>query len=211
MVRTDVSWVNVSGSYIYPNNATGYDLLIKGTNKYINFNSISGTTWYGFRDNSGTLQFKNSGGDRDTFVGDTELSTTYLKLDQTTPQTITGGIPLLTNLTPSNDYDIATKKYVDDVGADAIKNIETVTAVSDTLDWDNYTVLVDTSSNNVTINLPAAADNTGRIYNIKCIDDTNTCTVDPNWAETIDWEASITVSKRTCITVQSNWTSRFII
>jgi hypothetical protein len=37
-----------------------------------------------------------------------------LKLDQTTPQTITGGIPLLTNLTPTTDYMIATKKYVDD-------------------------------------------------------------------------------------------------
>lgn len=42
------------------------------------------------------------------------LKTEALLLDQTTPQTITGGIPLLTNLTPSNDYDISTKKYVDD-------------------------------------------------------------------------------------------------
>ena len=38
----------------------------------------------------------------------------YLKLDQTTPQTIINGIPLLTGLTPTQDYEIATKKYVDD-------------------------------------------------------------------------------------------------
>lgn len=38
----------------------------------------------------------------------------YVALDQTTPQVFVNGIPLLTGLTPSNDYDIATKKYVDD-------------------------------------------------------------------------------------------------
>ena len=46
-------------------------------------------------------------------TGDQDLSG-YLTLDQTTPQTITGGIPLLTGLTPTTDYQIATKKYVDD-------------------------------------------------------------------------------------------------
>jgi len=43
-----------------------------------------------------------------------ETTPTLLKLNQTIPQTITGGIPLLTNLTPTTDYEIATKKYVDD-------------------------------------------------------------------------------------------------
>jgi len=37
-----------------------------------------------------------------------------LHLDQTTPQTIVNGIPLLTGLTPTTDYQLATKKYVDD-------------------------------------------------------------------------------------------------
>jgi hypothetical protein len=41
-------------------------------------------------------------------------SGTVLLLNQTTPQTITNGIPLLTGLTPTTDYQIATKKYVDD-------------------------------------------------------------------------------------------------
>ena len=43
-----------------------------------------------------------------------ETTPTLLRLSQATPQTITGGIPLLTGLTPINDYDISTKKYVDD-------------------------------------------------------------------------------------------------
>lgn len=44
----------------------------------------------------------------------TETDPLSLHLDQTTPQTITNGIPLLTGLTPTTDYQIATKKYVDD-------------------------------------------------------------------------------------------------
>lgn len=44
----------------------------------------------------------------------TETDPLSLHLDQTSPQTITGGIPLLTGLTPTTDYEIATKKYVDD-------------------------------------------------------------------------------------------------
>ncbi|MEK7459950.1 MAG: hypothetical protein AAB628_00115 [Patescibacteria group bacterium] len=39
------------------------DLILSGTNtRYLNFNASNGTAGYGFRDNSGTLQFKNSGG-----------------------------------------------------------------------------------------------------------------------------------------------------
>ena len=44
----------------------------------------------------------------------TNKDSRYLKPDQTTPQTIVNWIPLLTGLTPTTDYDIATKKYVDD-------------------------------------------------------------------------------------------------
>jgi len=40
--------------------------------------------------------------------------TGFLWLDQTTTQTIINWIPLLTGLTPTTDYQIATKKYVDD-------------------------------------------------------------------------------------------------
>lgn len=36
--------------------------ILSGTTNYLNFGTISGTTGYGIRNNSGTLQFKNSGG-----------------------------------------------------------------------------------------------------------------------------------------------------
>ena len=40
---------------------SGYDILINGSNHYINFNTISGVLWYGFRDNSWTMEYKNNG------------------------------------------------------------------------------------------------------------------------------------------------------
>jgi len=42
--------------------------LLKSTNQllssgaYINFGTVQGSSGYGFRDNGGTLEFKNSGG-----------------------------------------------------------------------------------------------------------------------------------------------------
>jgi hypothetical protein len=38
------------------------DAIIEGLNRYLNFGNTSGTGGYGFRDNSGMIQFKNSGG-----------------------------------------------------------------------------------------------------------------------------------------------------
>lgn len=89
------------------------------------------------------------------------------------------------------------------------KAIETITAASDTLDSDNYTVLCDTSSNAITINLPASTSHTGRIYNIKIIDATNNVTIDPNGSETIDGSSTLTLSTlNDSVTIQcdgSNW------
>jgi hypothetical protein len=48
-----------------------------------------------------------------------------LLLDQTSPQTISGGIPLLTGLTPTQDYEIATKKYVDDNAGSYVGGLDT--------------------------------------------------------------------------------------
>lgn len=62
MARTESTWEEVNGSYLKTQWADGRDILINGTNKYLNFGSISGTSGYGFRDNGGTMQVKNSGG-----------------------------------------------------------------------------------------------------------------------------------------------------
>lgn len=62
MGRRDAVWQNRTGGYIETTNPLGYDVLINGTNKYLNFGSVSGSSGYGFRDNGGTIQWKNSGG-----------------------------------------------------------------------------------------------------------------------------------------------------
>lgn len=59
--RTQSSWLFDSTGYIFPAQAP-VDVLISGTNRYLNFGTFSGSSGYGFRDSSGTMQFKNSGG-----------------------------------------------------------------------------------------------------------------------------------------------------
>jgi len=62
MARTDTVWESTNGTYIKTTSPIGFDVLINGTSKYLNFNTVSGETGYGFRDNAGTMQWKNSGG-----------------------------------------------------------------------------------------------------------------------------------------------------
>ena len=61
-MRKDTVWSNYNSNYIQTTNPTGYDVLINGLNHYLNFNTLSGVSGYGFRDNNGTMEFKNSGG-----------------------------------------------------------------------------------------------------------------------------------------------------
>lgn len=64
MARTNDVWeTGGDGTYIQTiGSPNGYDVLINGSNHYINFDSVVGTSGYGFRDNSGIMEFKNSGG-----------------------------------------------------------------------------------------------------------------------------------------------------
>lgn len=63
MARTGNLWkTGVGGTYIQTIGPAGYDLLINGTDKYLNFNSLVGSSGYGFRDNAGVMEYKNSGG-----------------------------------------------------------------------------------------------------------------------------------------------------
>jgi hypothetical protein len=56
-------------------------------------------------------------------------------------------------------------------------------------------VLVDTSAQDVTINLPAAAGNSGRTYTIKLNTGGNLLTILPDGTETIDGRANLTLQK----------------
>lgn len=45
------------------------DMLIGGSSRYLNFNTTAGSSGYGFRDNAGTMEFKDSGGSWAAFGG----------------------------------------------------------------------------------------------------------------------------------------------
>lgn len=77
----------------------------------------------------------------------------------------------------------------------------------------DYTILVDATAGNTTINLPAASTVSGYILVVKKIDlSANTVTLDANGAETIDGAATRVLSYQySAITVQSNGTNWFTI
>ena len=79
-------------------------------------------------------------------------------------------------------------------GEDISYTLEEV-ATATTLTADHYLVVVDASSSNITITLPAATSHTNRIYIIKKIDSLNhTVKIDANGTEKIDGEETITLN-----------------
>ena len=92
--------------------------------------------------------------------------------------------------------------------AGGVQPITTI-GVTTTLDGTNYTVLC---SATLTVNLPAAASNTGRIYNIKNIGAAATITIDPNASETIDGATTYTLTTQyESVTIQCDGTAWFIL
>lgn len=64
-----------------------------------------------------------------------------------------------------------------------------------TLTADNYLVIVDASSGNIIITLPASASHANRIYTIKKIDSSsNKVTIDANGTEKIDGEQTVVLN-----------------
>ena len=61
MARVSSFWKKI-GDTIEPVFTGGANILIRGTNRYLNFGSVDEADGYGFRDNAGTIQYKNSGG-----------------------------------------------------------------------------------------------------------------------------------------------------
>jgi len=63
MARTQGFWDSAGGNtYLKTSNPLGYDLLINGSNHYINFGTTNGSSGYGIRDNAGVMEVKASGG-----------------------------------------------------------------------------------------------------------------------------------------------------
>ena len=63
-------------------------------------------------------------------------------------------------------------------------------AIDYTATTSDFTILADGTTTTVTITLPAAADNSGRTFTIKCINDDNLVDIDPNGSEEIDGDNS---------------------
>lgn len=104
-------------------------------------------------------------------------------------------------------------RMVDSTGGETPGFAEIETKTNDyTLDSDDYTILLDGTSNTVTASLPTAAGIEGKIFNLKCTDDTFQCDVDPDGTEEIDGDsANFILSKDEVITIQSDGTNWWII
>jgi pimeloyl-ACP methyl ester carboxylesterase len=98
------------------------------------------------------------------------------------------------------------------VGQSLSLAITTVTA-NTTLSAVHHTVLVDATSDNLTMTLPTATSSPGRVYVVKKIDSSaNTVTIDGNASETIDGATTQAISTQwASLTIQSNGTSWFIL
>lgn len=79
-----------------------------------------------------------------------------------------------------------------------------------TLTANHQVVTMDCTGGARTVTLPAAASNSGRFYTVKKIDQTvNTCTIDPNSSETLEWVTTVILYGRgdfaTFVSDGTNW------
>lgn len=116
---------------------------------------------------------------------------------------------LRANSDVGNDLGVSGTRWKDCYVRSYIHSLNTITTTT-TLDNTYYAVLCNSSSA-FTVNLPAAASNTGRVYYIKNIN-TGTVTVDGNASETIDGATTYALSTQyQAIMIVSNGTNWFII
>jgi hypothetical protein len=90
--------------------------------------------------------------------------------------------------------------------------IVTTTSASYNVLSTDTTILCDTSSNAITVNLPAAASSSGRVIIVNLIDATNTATVDGNGSETINGATTqVLTNQYDSITMQCDGAAWYII
>jgi len=91
-----------------------------------------------------------------------------------------------------------------------LKQVHTVTSDT-TLGTYHDVIRCDASSNTITITLPTAVGNTGKVYYIKAVDETYQVDVDGNGSETIDDELTQIVPYPLTMAICSNGTGWDII
>lgn len=91
------------------------DLFVEGSSRYLNFGTATGTSGYGFRDNAGTLEFKNSGG---SWQGVTTATTgPSFSVKKSSDQTLDSSNveELLTweseDFDTNNNFDVSTERF----------------------------------------------------------------------------------------------------
>ena len=90
--------------------------------------------------------------------------------------------------------------------------LRSVTATTYTVTLNDYTILGDTASNNITVTLPSAPNAIRKIYNIKKINSSNTLTIDTTGAATIDGDATKAITTLyESLTLQCDGTNWHII
>lgn len=112
-------------------------------------------------------------------------------------------------LNVSNALQVNASEDLISINTGLTKSISTKTG-DYTLTNQDCTILADCTSTSITLTLPASPA-TGIVYNLKCVDSTNTCIVDRN-GKNIDGDASnITLIEDETITIQYDGTEWWII
>lgn len=92
-------------------------------------------------------------------------------------------------------------------------NVRSVTALTDTATSADDCILLDATSNAVTLTLPPVADVTGMVLTVIAIDVSNTVTLDGNASETINGAATKTIGtvghSVTLIATASGWRANY--
>lgn len=133
-------------SYIETSPSLWYDILVNWINKYINFNTISWSSWYWFRDNSWLIEFKD---DWWSWLSISWLVDGYIPYTWATGDADMGTYHMTTSWY-GNNY------YTDTLIADT-NNLDTSWA---------YTLLLDVSATNVTLSGVVAPTVYGMMMNI---------------------------------------------
>jgi|TARA_E500000318_G_scaffold65315_1_gene60325 hypothetical protein len=96
-----------------------------------------------------------------------------------------------------------------------VGNVTSVTSATYTIVATDYFIAANSTSNAITITMPAASSHSGRVLKIKDVGgnaDSNNITIDGNSSETIDGAASIVLeSPHAGVTLLCNGTSWFVL
>lgn len=111
--------------------SSGAETILYGTDNYLNFGTTLGSAGYGIRDNSGTMEYKNSSGDWTAFNADGQI---YLSAAGMWPSTTNGCADATKVEFGTNDIDVYVMDF--DQSSDEYAQI----SIAMPTDWDGSTI-----------------------------------------------------------------------